>query len=256
VALLPGRAALGVSLRRWYGARVEKLIYVVWKPDDLPVDRLRHDLLGPTAQELMGVGVRALAVNLADEQAAFAQGLRITRIDTPMVGTVSVWVNTHLNRAPVERALARLFSRLAGYLVVESVPIVNTKHVAAPGARVPGICTVAFLQKPDALTYDAWLELWQGQHTPVAIETQSTFLYIQNVVVRALTADAPAWTAIVEEAFPAEAATDPMVFYDAGGSQEKLRERQRRMFASVQKFIDLSRLESHPMSSYVVKAIL
>jgi hypothetical protein len=35
------------------------------------------------------------------------------------------------------------------------------------------------------------------------------------VLVRAVTPGAPPWTAIVEEAFPAEASTDPMVFYRA-----------------------------------------
>ena len=70
--------------------------------------------------------------------------------------------------------------------------------------------------------------------------------------MRALTEDAPPWTAIVEEAFPAEAATDPMVFYDAGGSKERLAERQQRMIESCQKFIDFLQLESHPFSAYVV----
>jgi hypothetical protein len=41
---------------------------------------------------------------------------------------------------------------------------------------------VAFLEKPDFLTYEEWLDHWQGDHTRVPIETQSTFLYIQNVV--------------------------------------------------------------------------
>ena len=234
---------------------MEKLIYVIWKPDDVPVDQFRSELLERTARALINRGARGLAINLADEQAAFAHGLRITRMDTSMAGTVSLWMHTHLGRAPVEEALARIAARVAGYLVLESVPIVNSRYVVDPGQRVPGICTVAFLEKPNALTYEAWLDLWQGQHTQVAIETQSTFLYIQNVVVRALTADAPPWAAIVEEGFPAEAATDPMVFYDAGGSKEELKKRQRRMFESVQKFIDLSRLESHPMSMYVLKAV-
>jgi hypothetical protein len=105
------------------------------------------------------------------------------------------------------------------------------------------------------MTYDAWRERWQGHHTQVAIETQSTFVYIQNVVVRALTSNAPPWTAIVEECFPAEAATDPMVFYAAGSSQETLQANQRRMIESCRTFIDFSTLESHPMSAYLIKAL-
>jgi EthD domain len=133
------------------------------------------------------------------------------------------------------------------------VPLVNTRYVSPLGERTPGLYTVAFLEKPDALTYDEWLQRWQGQHTALAIATQSTFLYIQNVLVRALTAGAPPWVAIVEEAFPAEAATDPMVFYDAGGSPERLQEHQRRMMASCERFIDFNRFETYPMSAYVLQ---
>ena len=230
---------------------MEKLLYVIWKPDDVPIERFRSDLLGPTAEKLIAAGARGLTVSLADERAL--PGLKIAQMPQPLAGVVSVWLDTALHRAPVEAALARVTARLAGYLALESVPLVNTRHVAPLGERMPGLYTVAFLEKPDALTYDEWLRRWQGQHTALAIETQSTFLYVQNVLVRALTTDAPPWVAIVEEAFPAEAATDPMVFYDAGGSPERLQEHQRRMMQSCERFIDFNRFETHPMSAYVLQ---
>ncbi len=233
---------------------MEKLVYVLWKRGDLTVAAFAQEMLGPAAARLAELGARGVAVNLADDQAAAAARLRMTHLDPPMTGTVSIWMDSALGRAPLEDVLRGLTSRLAGYLALESVPIVNTQHPVAPGERTPGLYTVAFLEKPDFLDYDSWLEIWQGSHTQVAIETQSTFLYVQNVLVRPVTPQAPPWTAIVEEAFPAGAASDPMVFYDAGGSKEKLAENQRRMMASVQRFIDLSRLESHPFSAYVPKS--
>jgi hypothetical protein len=232
---------------------VEKLIYVVWKRAEDSVERFREDMLGHVARELSDLGLRGLSMNLADEAAAYAQGLRITRMETPLSGTVTLWLDTALARAPYERILAAACRRLAGYLVLESVPLVNTTQLAPLGARTPGITTVAFLEKPDRMSYEDWLERWQEHHTKVAIETQSTYLYIQNVVVRTLTKDALPWSAIVEEGFPADAATDPMVFYAAGGSREKLEEHQQRMVDSCRTFIDFSRLESHPMSSYVLE---
>ncbi|MEO6027616.1 MAG: hypothetical protein ABIR79_12180, partial [Candidatus Binatia bacterium] len=101
------------------------------------------------------------------------------------------------------------------------------------------------------LDYATWIARWQGDHTAVAIATQRTFRYVQNVLVRAVTPDAPSWTAIVEEAFPAEAATDPMQFYAANSSAE-LSERQGRMTASVARFVDFQRFETLPMSAYVL----
>jgi hypothetical protein len=230
---------------------VEKLIYVVWKPDDVRIQGFRQDLLGPVARRLIALGARGLAVNLADELAV--PGLRITQMRWPLSGVVSLWLDTALNRGPIEAALAGVTTRLAGYLALESVPVVNTTHLSRPGERLPGLYTVAFLEKPDFLTYDEWRQRWQGEHTTVAIETQSTYLYIQNLLVRPLSADAPAWVAIVEEAFPATAATDPMVFYNAGGSPDTLRAHQTRMMESCQRFIDFSRFETHPMSAYVLQ---
>ncbi len=230
---------------------MEKLIYVVWKQDGASLQSFRREMLGRTARQLIELGARGLTINLIDDLTV--PGMRITQLAEPMSGMVSVWMDTALRRRPLEAALTRVTKRLAGYLVLESVPIVNTQHVVPPGERLPGLYTVAFLEQPDFLTYDAWLEQWQGHHTQVAIDTQSTFLYVQNVVVRPVTADAPPWVAIVEEAFPAAAATDPMVFYDAD-SPAALAANQRRMMESCEKFIDFSRLESHPMSAYVLSS--
>jgi hypothetical protein len=84
-----------------------------------------------------------------------------------------------------------------------------------------------------------------------AIETQSTFSYVRNEIVRALTPESPPWAAIVEECFPIGALDDPMVFYDARGSVERLAAHQKRMFEAVQQFIALDEIECHPMSEYV-----
>jgi hypothetical protein len=232
---------------------LEKLIDVGWKRSEASVGRFKEEMLGEAAAGLEKLGVRGLSMNLADEGARYAQGMRITRMPEPPSGTVSIWLDTALDRDPVHRLLETACQRLAGYLVLESVPIANTTHVVPLGERIPGITTVALLEKPEAMTYEDWLEQWQGHHTRVAIETQSTFLYIQNVIIRAVTPDAPPWSAIVEEGFPAEAPTDPMVFFAAGNSPERLEQNRRRMLESCRRFIDFARLESHPMSSYVLE---
>lgn len=226
---------------------MEKILYVGWKPDGIALADFRAALLGETARALLARGVRGLTMLVADEQAV--QGLRIAQRDATAV--VSIWVDSALQRAPLEEQLGRVMTRVAGYLVLESVPVVNTQHVVPLGERVPGLYNVAFLEKPDRLDYDTWLAHWQGEHTTTAIETQRTFLYVQNVLVRPLTPDAPPWTAIVEEAFPADAATDPTRFYTATSPTE-LATQQRRMMASCERFIDFSRFETLPMSAYVL----
>jgi len=226
---------------------VEKIVYVGWKPDGTALADFRGALLGETARALLARGARGLTVLLADEQAV--QGLRISQRGPAAV--VSIWVDSASQRRPLEAELARVTARLAGYLALESVPVVNAEHVVPLGERIPGLYNVAFLEKPDRLDYATWLTHWQGEHTTTAIETQRTFLYVQNVLVRPLTADAPPWTAIVEEAFPAAAATDPLCFYTATTPAE-LAAQQRRMMASCEQFIDFSRFETLPMSAYVL----
>ena len=230
-----------------YTSDVEKIVYVGWTPEGMALADFRAALFGPVAATLVERGARGVTVLLADDQAV--QGLRIARRDPTVV--VSVWVDSAVRSAALEEVLRGVTSKLAGWLVLESVPIRNTAHVVPVGDRIPGLYTVAFLEKPDGLDYATWLAHWQGDHTPIAIETQRTFLYVQNVLVRALTPDAPPWSAIVEEAFPAEAATDPMRFY-AASTPGELATQQQRMVASCERFIDFARFETLPMSAYVL----
>ena len=69
--------------------------------------------------------------------------------------------------------------------------------------------------------------------------------------VRALTPAAPDWVAVVEEAFPLGAMTDPGIFFASGGSDAVLEAHRKQMIESVLAFLELSKVESHPMSEYV-----
>ena len=154
----------------------------------------------------------------------------------------------------MEDAIQASVSRLAGYLVTESEPIVNTKHVVAEGERTPGMYQVVLLRKPPRLSHEQWLDIWLGSHTQVAIDTQSTFGYRQNVIVRPLTYVAPAYDAIIEELFPAEAMTDPMVFYNAAGDEARRKRHEKAMLESVVRFIDFDKMDRIPMSEYTMKS--
>ena len=229
---------------------VEKLIYVLWKPEEDADADFAQRMLGDVAKQFADRGVHGLSMNLVDEHAAAVQKSRITHLNAPIAGTLSCWLDSADDRGPYEEILRGVTARTAGYLVVESVPIVNTTHTAPLGQRTPLINMVALIERPDWISWDEWVHHWHGHHRKVALETQSTFLYIRNVVVRALTPEAPPWSGIVEEGFNAEAVTDPMQWYDAGGSPEKLKENMERMIESVKAFLDMSRVESHPTSEY------
>jgi hypothetical protein len=102
---------------------------------------------------------------------------------------------------------------------------------------VPGFAQLVALGRPSHLSWGEWRRIWQGGHTSVAIHTQSSFRYVQNVVFRAVTVGAPAYAAIVEECFPIEAATDLHVFFDAVGDDARLARHMAAMSESCDRFM-------------------
>jgi len=233
---------------------VEKLCYVLWKPPSASGDAFRDALLGELAPRLLAGGARGLSLLVADAEAEAATKARITRMADPVAGLLSVWLERVEGHGAVEAAVAPYVSRLAGYAVTESVPLPNTTRPAPRGARTPGTTMLALLEKPERLGFDEWIAIWHGSHSPLAIEIQCTYRYVRNVVTRALTPGAPPWRGIVEEGFPSEAVTDLQRWYRAEGNPVKMRERLGQMVASVQRFLDIDRVESHPLGEYVLRA--
>lgn len=228
---------------------MEKLAYVVWKRAGEPDARFAQRLLEEAAPRLRARAER-LRISVVDDDVAAGAALRLGRQDPAPSGLVSFWLEQSQERAEAEAILADACGRLAGYLVVESRPLVNRAHRAPPGERTPGFALVSCIEPKDGLSHEEFVRLWYEVQRETAIETQSTFGYVRNEVVRALTPGAPPWAAIVEENFPLGALTDPAVFYDAAGDPERLRTNQERMLRAVESFLALDRVESHPMSEY------
>ncbi len=191
---------------------------------------LRALLRDTVAERLTALGAHGVQVNVADDAVAPADGLRIISSPAPAEAVVSIWIDSAVEefRSPFDQTIAEGAATWAAYLVTESVPVANTRYPTASGARVDGFAQLAFLTRPVDLPVDEWLDIWLNSHTRIAIDTQDTFLYVQNVVTRVLTDGATPWDAIVEEAFPAAAMTDPHVFFDAAGDDERLANTRRR----------------------------
>jgi hypothetical protein len=139
---------------------------------------------------------------------------------------------------------------VAAYLVTESVPL--PPPPTTPGERTPGLANVALLRRPGDLDEATWRQRWHIDHTPVAIETQSTFGYTQNEVVHPLTSGAPVLNAIVEELFPIEATSDLHAFFGAADDDD-LRDRMERMVASTAAFGANRDIDTVPTSRYVFR---
>lgn len=235
---------------------MEKVIYSLTSPAGVSSSDFRVTLLGQVSEDLTARGAHAVQVNVADDDVARADGLRIATSAHPADAVVSVWLDSAVDRfrSGVDRVLDAASATLAAYLVTESVPLDDTRRLADPGGRVDGWSQMAFIRRPNDQDVDAWFDIWLDSHTQIALDTQDTFLYVQNAVVRVLTDGAPPWDAIVEEGFPAAAMDDPHAFFDTG-DDEVLAERQQNMFESVRRFIDLSTIEVIPTSRYVPRRL-
>ncbi len=194
---------------------------------------------------LRAAGATRLHVNLDDADVAPAK-LRITSFDEPVAAVVTVWVDQE--PAEVSRLLTDISERCAAWEVEERTPLIPPQ--TAPGERTPGLAQVAFLRIPPELDEAEWRHRWQDLHTAVAIETQATFGYTQNRVLRSVLGNERV-DAIVEELFPIEAMTSMHAFYGSDGDDAELQRRLERMMKSVSSFGADRNLDAVPTSRYV-----
>ncbi|MAT93320.1 MAG: hypothetical protein CME59_12035 [Halioglobus sp.] len=236
---------------------MEKLLYPLWRPAAQQVDAFRDALLAGLCPQLAARDdIHGLRLCVADSAVEPAAGRRMENNPPLPDAVLSLWVDSAGDCARWEPAIDAAVSRRTCYLVAEAEPLVNQQaHPSAPGERVYGMCHVVFMDPPAGLEREQWLALWKDSHTRVAIDTQSTFGYRQNLVVRALGEDTRPCHAIVEENFPPEAMQDDHAFYASGGDDEVLREHATAMFQSCERFIDLARIDVIPMSEYLFKAL-
>jgi hypothetical protein len=236
---------------------VEKVIYLVWREPAMTAEQFSAHLRTVLAQRLLALGACALQVNVRDDAVAAASGLRLINTRPQPEAMLSVWVDSAVDalRAPFDKAVTAAVPGMAAYLVSESVPIRNIRHPPRSGERTEGWAQVALLARPARLTPEAWRDIWQNSHTQVAIDTQSTFLYVQNLVIRVLSYGAPVYDAIVEEGFPVTAMADSYSFFDAVGDEAKYQRNYKAMMDSCQRFIDRDRIDVLPTSQYLIRGL-
>jgi hypothetical protein len=217
-------------------------MYAAWG-DDLPA-RLQDERLH---QRLGDAGVRRLQLNLDD--ADVAPAMRIATGPEHIRAMVSTWSDADVADG-VTAALTAATTTLAGWEVDERLPIPppDSPH----GERMDALANVAVLRRPEELPRDEWLHRWLVDHTPIAIATQATFGYVQNIVTRQVTDTSPRVVdALVEELFPSAGMVDMHAFYGSGGDDGELNDRLTRLMASVSRIGFDHDIDLVPSSRYV-----
>jgi hypothetical protein len=218
---------------------VEKLIYVLLGDPGADGPSLGRAMVHESAPALHRRGASHLQVNVVDPELGPPFGVAPDAGTPHLAATLSLWVDAAegfdvLGALP-EPGRGAAWS---GYLVTESEPRRNTTEPPGPDGRMPGFAQMVLLGRPDGMPWGEWRRTWQGRHTPVALTTQATFRYVQNVIFRSVTPKAPQYAAVVEECFPTAAASDLHVFFDSVGDEARLARHMAAMSESCDRFMD------------------
>ncbi len=214
---------------------MEKAIYLLMDGDPNVGTTLRKQ----TVDDLRAAGGGRIQINLVEPRIGPPFGVAPDPDTSQLTAAVSVWVDT-VEGAGLDAALPPPGpdGSWLGYLVTESEPRPNTTVAPGPDGRVPGFAQLVPLSVPEGMGWNEWRRRWQVDHTPIALAVQSTFRYVQNVIWRPLTPGARRYAGIVEECFPAAAATDLHVFFDSVGDEAKLSRHMSAISESCDRFMD------------------
>jgi len=225
---------------------MEKLVYALW---DVP-----EGLVERVGSELLGLGPHALTINVVDPSVDMSATVAVP--DNGMAATVGLWLDSLDDRGPFEGVLGGAASRMAGYLVTESVPLAYERRTWPDGERSPGVKQITMFDKRAGIDDAQFFARWHGSHTPLTFEVHPVCLYVRHAIARPVTDGAPRWRGIVEEGLrEVEDLTDPMRYFSAGGSADTLEHNVKRVIDDVSSFLDLDSVESYPAAEYILRTL-
>ncbi len=232
---------------------MEKLVYVIWDRPSMQGAEIRATMLGEVVPRIVDAGARNVSVHLDDDLAPIAGPAPCPPGELPYRAVVSLWLDSHDRRAPVESILDGLGVRRSGYLVSEAEFFDGgdeDPHLAERlGERSPGICTVALVRRNPGFDPRTFREFWYDHQSPMSGEVQPRLHYVRNTVVQPVTRGAPAFDGIVMESWPSiEVVEDPIEFH---GGADLGEENLTVMLDSVAQLFDMASLRSLAMSEYL-----
>lgn len=234
---------------------MEKLIYCLWREPDQPVEPVRDTLLGPAAQAILTTpGVHGLRVCVEEPEVPL---MRVGSLPGGglLCASVSVWVDSYDDRAPLEAALDTSGARWWGWQVTESVPKGYGEARTWPdGERSPGIGVLTVFDKRADLDDETFYGIWHGEHTPLTFEVHRFWLYVRNQVLRAVTPGAPPARGIVYEMVPEDDdLLDLTRFFGCPGEPERLGAQIARVNDHMATFADVAGLQCAAVREWVLR---
>jgi hypothetical protein len=236
---------------------VEKLIYCLWRRPEQPLDPVREALLGPAADAILATpGVHGLRV-CVEEPAGAVMHVGALPSGEVLCGSVSVWLDSYDDRAPLEAAVAVAAAGAPwwGWQVTESVPEAYGDARTWPdGERSPGIGVLTLFDKRADLDDETFYGIWHGEHTPLTFEVHRFWLYVRNQVLRAVTPGSPPARGIVYEMVPEDDdLLDLTRFFGCPGEPERLGAQIARVNDHMATFADVAGLQCVAVREWILR---
>jgi hypothetical protein len=240
---------------------VEKLMYLLWTPEPATPEEIEQQILEDLAPKLLAVAPRGLTIDIDDTGAVVPPPLPLPEDEAPVRAVVSLWLDAYDRREPFEQLLQAHSTRLAGYLVTESMYTDyggnqwSEPRAWPDGQRSPGILTVTLLQQKRGTSYEEWMHFWHTRQSPMSEAIQPRARYVRNSVARAITEEAPPYLGIVEEAWMSvEDLVDPMRFYCGDGDPERMKANMQTMLTHIASLLDFDVTRVHTMSEWILSS--
>ncbi len=238
---------------------VPKVVAVVWDPQRRIPRQVGRLLRGDCGRAILEQGATRLGICVADEHAQVRSPNPFPLFERRPVGLVNAWFDRVDGAERLCGACADHGFDVAAYHVEESVYRDYGDNAHAPrrcwpdGERSPGIVAVTLLERPPRLAREEWVKRWHGTMSPVSEAIQPRARYVRNLVLGTLTATAPPFEGIVEEAWPsARHVTNPFLFFGARNPWQ-LVVNVVRILRAVTSFLVLWRIRTVMMSEYFIQ---
>jgi len=235
---------------------MEKLIYLLWPDPSKDAWSLAKSLRQQLVPQLLATATRAVRLNVRDEDVYGAAPLLSEQVLDPQPSAVlQIWVDSSIRQwvAPIEENIAQYVQAFRGYVVSESCPLPNRRHVVPFGMRTPGFSHISLLRCPPDMRRRDWVEHWLNVQTNVTMQSTNVFEYRQNYIVRPLGANEPGIDGFAELCFESEAMQDLNAYFAAPDDGLTSRERLVRMLDSYTQFCRPGTTDSFATSQYIYR---
>ena len=229
-------------------------MYCLWRDPSEDLTAVRAALLDDAAPAILGLGVHGLRVE-AEEEIAPHLHVGANHDGTRLSSSVSVWVDSYDDRAPIEDALAAVPGTTChGWIVAESVPKAYEHRTWPDGEQSPGLSILTIFDKKPDLDDETFYAIWHGEHTPLTFEIHPFWLYVRNQLLRPVTAGAPAARGIVYEACATDAEVlDLPTFFGCPGEPDRLMDQIAIIDAHLATFADTANLQCVPSREWIFR---